>query len=156
MGPRGARSWLSTVLTSCVLTWSVAALGVGTRLLSSQIQVRLLAREQPIARTSFGYNSEYYIAEMQHKSGERKLSRLSYRFLYYEAPMPAAFLDYSYVYRFRALRDDQCDTTLAAVTQKYAVRADGQIDIEDIALTYASGAPPDQRRWQDGFAMLRG
>jgi len=103
--------------------------------------VRLIAREQPIAYTSFGDNWDSYIAELQHKNGERELIRLSYRFLYYEPELPYSFLDYSYVLRFRAVRNEECGTTMAAATRRYTVEREEKIGIQNAAFRYASDAP---------------
>ena len=129
------------VLAVCLFAQLVVAAGLAPEPRTSTIHVRFIAREQPIARTSFGDNWDSYIAELQHKNGERELIRLSYRFLYYEPQMPQSFLDYSYVYGFRALRSEECSATIAAATRKYAFGTAGRIEIHKTALHYASDAP---------------
>jgi hypothetical protein len=132
---------ISIGLVICTLVPCAAAAGPAATPRASTIHVRLIAREQPIAHTSFSDNWDSYIAELQHKNGERELIRLSYRFLYYEPEMPHAFLDYSYVHRFRAVRDEECGTTMAAATRRYTVGREGKIRIQKAAFRYASDAP---------------
>jgi len=128
-----------------LVIWSLApcaiAAGPAATPRASTIHVRLIAREQPMARTSFGYNWDSYIAELQHKNGEHELIRLSYRFLYYEPEIPHSVFDYSYVHGFRAVRDAECSTTIAMATRKYAVGKDGKITTQKASLRYASTAP---------------
>jgi hypothetical protein len=132
MGGNRVFRGISIGLVICTLVPCAAAAGPAATPRASTIQVRFIAREQPIARTSFGYNWDSYIAELQHKNGERELIRLSYRFLYYEPEMPPSFLDYSYVHGFRAVHDEGCNTSMAATTRKYTVGREGKIGIRKL------------------------
>jgi len=41
--------------------------------------------------------------------------KLVYRFLSYDHGLPAAFMDYNYVHKFRAVRQPECDESAATV-----------------------------------------
>jgi hypothetical protein len=118
---------------------------------ASTICVRLIAREQPVARTTFGENWDFYLAELQHKEGEHELVRLSYRFLHYQPEIPELAFDYSYRHSFRAVLDGECSGSIAAATRRYVFGPEKKIEIQKAALRYASAAP---RIDEDSNAIL--
>ena len=79
------------------------------------IRVRLLAQE-PSAPTR---NTDWYIVELQNKSGGKQFARLTYSFLEFEPRLPDSFLDYSAVHKFRAVRDSGCDVPVARLDKRH-------------------------------------
>jgi hypothetical protein len=82
------------------------------------IQVRLIAREQLAPITSGARNTDWYVVELQGKSGEKHMARLTYSFLAHEARLPESFLNYATVHKFRAVREKSCDSSMAQVAQR--------------------------------------
>jgi hypothetical protein len=78
------------------------------------IRVRLIAREASAQISTTARNADWYVVEIQSKSGEKQLARLQYTFLHYEPRLPKSLFEYAAVYKFRAVRDRSCDSTMAA------------------------------------------
>jgi hypothetical protein len=77
------------------------------------IRVRLIAREASAQISATSRNADWYVIEIQSKSGEKQLARLQYTFLHYEPRLLGSLFEYGVVYKFRAVRDRSCDSTMA-------------------------------------------
>jgi hypothetical protein len=79
------------------------------------INVRLIARERPIDVTGFGRNVDSYLVQIETSDGQRRLGRMSFRYLLYEEDIPPSFRDYLIVHTFKATRDAACDLVPATL-----------------------------------------
>jgi hypothetical protein len=76
------------------------------------IEVRLIALAVVYPRSSFFANDEVFVAEQELARDESRFVKLVYDFLPYQQPLSSYGLNYSLVYRFRAVRDTSCDENL--------------------------------------------
>jgi hypothetical protein len=83
------------------------------------IRVRMIAQEPSAPTSATTRNTDWYIVELQNKSGEKQFVRLTYSFLYFEPRLPESFLDYSAVHKFRAVRDRSCDLPVARLDKRH-------------------------------------
>jgi hypothetical protein len=77
------------------------------------VRLRLIALAWNHPRTSFFPNEEVFIAEKQLTQDETRLVKLVYDFLPYQPRLSEYGLDYETVHELRAVRDPDCDETLA-------------------------------------------
>jgi hypothetical protein len=87
------------------------------------IRVRLIAQEPSAPITATARNTDWYVVELQDKSGEKQFVRLTYSFLYFEPRLPESFLDYSAVHKFSAIRDTGCDLPVARLDKPHLQHA---------------------------------
>ncbi|HZR55611.1 MAG TPA: hypothetical protein VFA74_01970 [Terriglobales bacterium] len=78
-----------------------------------QLRVRLIALAASYPRSSVYSNQEVFVAAMQIEPGEARLMKLVYGFLPYQPRLSEYGLDYSTVHELRAMRNPDCDETLA-------------------------------------------
>lgn len=81
-----------------------------------QMHVRLVALALAGPRSSFFTTREEFIAEKEIGREEWSLIKLVYTFLPYQPRLSESGLDYSVVHEFSALRDKNCDETLAQMS----------------------------------------
>jgi hypothetical protein len=77
------------------------------------LRLRLVALAWNHPRSSFFPNEEIFIAEKQLDKDESRLVKLVFGFLPYQPRLSDYGLDYSTLHELRAVRDPQCDETLA-------------------------------------------
>jgi hypothetical protein len=114
------------------------------------LQVRLVGRAAPLPRSTFGGNEQSYIAAVP--SGpdpSGALVRLVYRFLSYDRDLPAAFLDYELVHKFRAVRQPECDAVARSLLFSRRLLAYDRLTPDEFSFTFARNAtqqtiPPER------------
>ncbi len=102
------------------------------------MHLRLVALAWNHPRSSFFGSEEIFIAEKEITKGESRLVKLVYAFLPYQPRLSEEGLSYSTLHELRAVRDPQCDETLAHI-------ATGQVGDwrqEPPQLKYSAAAPP--------------
>lgn len=82
------------------------------------VRLRLVALAWNHPRTSFFSNEEVFIAEKQLSKDESRLVKLVYDFLPYQPRLSEYGLDYDTVHELRAVRDPECDETLAQLLNR--------------------------------------
>ena len=80
------------------------------------IRVRLIALASHFPRSSFFPNQEVFVAEKELAEGESRLVKLVYGYLPYQPRLSEQGLNYALVHELNALRDPNCDETLAQMT----------------------------------------
>jgi hypothetical protein len=80
------------------------------------LHVRLVAIALSDPRSSFFTSHEVFVAERELGREEWSLIKLVYTFLPYQPRLSDAGMDYSTVHQFSAVRDTNCDETLAQMT----------------------------------------
>ncbi len=111
---------LSTLLLLgvCVLAGSQTALGNlpwnGTKREAMRFRLVALAWNHP--RSSYFASEEIFIAEGELTKDETRLVKLVFEFLPYQPRLSEEGLDYSTLHELRAVRDPQCDETVAQIT----------------------------------------
>jgi hypothetical protein len=68
------------------------------------------------------------------------LVKLVYRFLSYDTGLPSVFMDYSYVHRFHAVRQPDCDETADTLQYSQHVSSVGETLDRNFTFEYAKGA----------------
>jgi len=102
------------------------------------MRLRLVALAWNHPRASFFGSEEVFIAEKELGKDESRLVKLVYDFLPYQPRLSEEGLDYSTMHELRAVRDPQCDETLAQITGSQT----GDWRQEQSQLKYSSAAPP--------------
>ena len=87
------------------------------------IRVRIVAMAWNHPRSSFFSNEEVFVAEKALNQSESRLVKLVYGFLPYQPRLSDNGLDYATVHELRALRDPECDETLAQMTSPHGPRS---------------------------------
>ena len=87
------------------------------------IRVRIVAMAWNHPRSSFFSNEEVFVAEKALNQSESRLVKLVYGFLPYQPRLSDNGLDYATVHEIRALRDPECDETLAQMTSPHGPRS---------------------------------
>ena len=82
------------------------------------IRVRLVAIVISLPRSSFFKSSEVFVAETEIGHEEWSLIKLVFTFLPYEPRLSESGFDYSVVHEVSALRDPNCDQTIAQLTAR--------------------------------------
>ncbi len=80
------------------------------------MRLRLVALAWNHPRSSFSASEEVFVADKEVAKDETRLVKLVYMFLSYQPRLSDEGLDYSTLHELRALRDPQCDETLAQIT----------------------------------------
>jgi hypothetical protein len=102
------------------------------------VRLRIVALAWNHPRTSFFENEEIFIAEKELNKEESRLVKLVYDFLPYQPRLSEYGLDYSTVHELRAVRDPQCDETLAElITGQLGDWRQGKPELK-----YSTDAPP--------------
>jgi len=101
------------------------------------VRLRIVALAWNHPRTSFFPNEEIFIAEKELTKDESRLVKLVYDFLPYQPRLSEYGLDYATVHELRAVRDPECDETLAQLI--HGPLGDWR---KQIALKYSTDAPP--------------
>jgi len=87
------------------------------------LRIRLIALAESDPRSSFFATQEVFVAAQQLTENESRLLKLVYSFLPYQPRLSEVGLDYSLVHEIHAVRDPDCDETLAAMTTDQRDRA---------------------------------
>jgi hypothetical protein len=82
------------------------------------IRVRLVALAISLPRSSFFKSYELFVAETEIGHDEWRLIKLVFNFLPYEPRLSESGFDYSVVHEVSALRDQNCDQTIAQLTAR--------------------------------------
>src|SRR5437762_6749189 len=85
--------------------------------------MRIVAMAWNHPRSSFFSNEEVFVAEKALNQSESRLVKLVYGFLPYQPRLSDNGLDYATVHEIRALRDPECDETLAQMTSPHGPRS---------------------------------
>jgi hypothetical protein len=102
------------------------------------IRLRLVALAWNHPRSSFSASEEVFVADKELAKDETRLIKLVYMFLPYQPRLSDEGLDYSTLHELRALRDPQCDETLAQITTGET----GDWRQNQPQLKYSAAAPP--------------
>jgi hypothetical protein len=98
--------------------------------------------------TGFGLNHESYLFEMFSPTGSQFVT-LSDTFLIYQPHLPVWSLDYSKVYKIKAVRDEKCDDTLENISRRSVFDKHGMFLETIYSLTYAHDFPPTALPWKN-------
>jgi hypothetical protein len=98
--------------------------------------------------TGFGLNHESYLFEMFWPTGSQFVA-LSDTFLIYQPHLPIWSLDYSKVYKIKAVRDEKCDDTLENISRRSVFDKHGLFVETIYSLTYAHYFPPTPLPWKN-------
>jgi hypothetical protein len=101
------------------------------------MRLRLVALAWNHPRSSFVGGEEIFIAEKELTKDETRLVKLVYTFLPYQPRLSEEGLDYSTLHELRAVRDPQCDETLAQITTGQT----GDWRQTQSQIKYSAGAP---------------
>jgi hypothetical protein len=104
------------------------------------VSVRLVGRTPPLPVTTFGANYQSFVATLQDDKNFAPQVKLVYRFLSYDRGLPAAFMDYNYVHKFRAVRQPDCDESAATVLYSRHPSPTGEMSNSNLSFEYARGA----------------
>jgi hypothetical protein len=99
------------------------------------LQVRLIALELSDPRSSFFSSHEVFVAAQQMGPSELRLVKLVYEFLPYQPRLSEYGMSYSTLHEIMAVRDPNCDETLAHLTGDDKGRV-------KLPLDYSPDAPP--------------
>jgi hypothetical protein len=102
------------------------------------MRLRLVALAWNHPRSSFFGSEEVFIAEKELTKDESRLVKLVYEFLPYQPRLSDQGLNYSTLHELRAVRDPQCDETLAQI----ATGQTGDWRQQQSQLKYSTDAPP--------------
>ena len=107
-----------------------------------QLRVRLIALAASYPRSSVYSNQEVFVAAQEVEAGEARLVKLVYGFLPYQPRLSESGLDYSTVHQLRAVRNPDCDETLAqmASSSRYRPKLEWEYS------TDSPGLDPGRRR----------
>ena len=103
-----------------------------------EMRIRLVALAWNHPRSSFSANEEVFVADKELAKDETRLVKLVYMFLPYQPRLSDEGLDYSTLHEMRAVRDPQCDETLAQITTGQT----GDWRQDQSQLKYSASAPP--------------
>jgi hypothetical protein len=98
--------------------------------------------------TGFGLNHESYLFEIFSPTGSQFVT-LSDTFLIYQPHLPIWSLDYSKVYKIKAVRDEKCDDTLENISRRSVFDKHGLFLETIYSLTYAHDFPPTALPWKN-------
>jgi len=98
------------------------------------LRVRLIALAEADPRSSFFSSEEVFVAAQQLSEDESRLVKLVYEFLPYQPRLSESDFDYSVVHEVQAMRDPNCDQTLAQLTTDQRTRL-------QVALKYSADSP---------------
>jgi hypothetical protein len=84
----------------------------------AHIRVRLVAVAISLPRSSFFKSAEVFVAETEVGHEEWSLIKLVFTFLPYEPRLSESGFDYSVVHEVSASRDQNCDETVAQLTER--------------------------------------
>ena len=98
------------------------------------LRVRLIALAESDPRSTFFSNHEVFVAAEQLEKDESRLVKLVYEFLPYQPRLSESDFDYSVVHEIRAVRDPECDQSLAQMSTDQRTRA-------HVPLKYAADSP---------------
>ncbi len=104
------------------------------------ISVRLVGRASSLPVTTFGANYQSFVAALAVRNNDPLLVKLVYRFLSYDKSLPAAFMNYNYLHRFRAVRQPDCDEVADSVLYSRHASPAGEMLDRDFTFEYAKGA----------------
>jgi hypothetical protein len=108
------------------------------------VSVRLIGRASPLPVTTFGANYQPFVALLEAQNNNNNndplLVKLVYRFLSYDTGLPAVFMDYSYMHRFRAVRQPDCDAAADTLLYSQHVSSVGETLDRNFTFEYAKGA----------------
>ena len=105
---------------------------------TESVRLRIVALAWNHPRTSFFENEEVFIAEKELDKEESRLVKLVYDFLPYQPRLSEYGLNYSTIHELRAVRDPQCDETLAELIAGQL----GDWRQANSELKYSTDAPP--------------
>ena len=117
------------IIALAILAAAISAIPGNAEKLQRQLKkesifVRVVGRAAPLPVSTFGANEQPYIVMLQPADKqEPSLAKLVYRFLSYDRTLPAVFLDYDLVHKFRAVRQPECDEVAGALL--YSLRSTG-------------------------------
>jgi hypothetical protein len=97
--------------------------------------------------TGFGLNQQSYIFEMVSPLGSQFVT-LSDTFFIYEPHLTERVLDYSKLYKLKAVRNQKCDETIEDISRRSIFDSHGQFVEMKFALTYAKNLPSLTLPWQ--------
>ncbi len=103
-----------------------------------EMRIRLVALAWNHPRSSFSASEEVFVADKELAKDETRLVKLVYMFLPYQPRLSDEGLDYSTLHEMRAVRDPQCDETLAQITTGQT----GDWRQDQSQLKYSASAPP--------------
>lgn len=98
------------------------------------LRVRLIALAEADPRSTFFSNHEVFVAAQQLGEEESRLVKLVYEFLPYQPRLSESDFDYSVVHEVLAVRDPDCDQSLAQMSTDQRTRA-------HVPLKYAADSP---------------
>lgn len=105
------------------------------------IAVRVVGRAAPLPISSFGANEQSFIVMLQPAADQApSLAKLVYRFVSYDRDLPATFLDYDFVHKFRAARQAGCDERASALLYSPRKAASGRLLDLELSFEYARQA----------------
>lgn len=102
------------------------------------MRLRLVALAWNHTRSSFFASEEIFVAEKELNKDETRLVKLVYEFLPYQPRLSEEGFDYSTLHELRAVRDPQCDETVARI----ATGQTGDWRQDQPQLKYSAAAPP--------------
>ncbi len=102
---------------------------------------RMVAKVPTETLSTMGLNYQSYLFEVQSRKEGPELIKVSYRFLIREPQLPASFLDYSLLHKFRMTRDESCDESWGDVSSRYVFDREGKLSAKLQDIVYARNAP---------------
>jgi hypothetical protein len=108
---------------------------------------KFVARADGPPVTGFGLNQQSYIFEMFSPPGSQFVA-LSDTFFIYQPQLSERVLDYSKLYKIRAVRNQKCDETLEDISRRFIFDSHGRFVEMRFALTYAKNFPSLTLPWQ--------
>ncbi len=119
---------------------STSAANLGSSPKKRIVSFRLVGHAAPLPVTSFGANYETYVAALQSRDHQVSFVKLVYRFLPYDASLPASLMDYELVHRFRAVRQPDCDATAESLLYSAQVGPTGELLGRNFSFVYSRHA----------------
>ena len=101
---------------------------------------KFVARADGPPVTGFGLNQQSYIFEMVSPFGSQFVT-LSETFFIYEPHLTDRVMDYSKLYKLKAVRNQKCDETIEDISRRFIFDSRGQFVEMKFALTYAKNLP---------------
>jgi hypothetical protein len=98
------------------------------------LRIRLIALAEADPRSTFFSTHEVFVAAQQLTKDETRLVKLVYAFLPYQPRLSESDFDYSVVHELRAVRDPDCDQTLAQMSTDQRTHA-------QTSLRYSADSP---------------
>jgi hypothetical protein len=108
---------------------------------------KFVARADGPPVTGFGVNRQSYIFEMLSPLGSEFVT-LSDTFFIYEPQLSEGVMDYSKLYKIKAVRNQKCDGTLEDISRRFIFDSHGRFVEMRFALTYAKNLPSLTLPWQ--------